>query len=132
MCADISVREMLLSEVEIRIRYFHEASDAHLTALGVDRALLPEPPAWRAFHEKDYARPSCISYLVPGYSNSEGTDPLLLSFDNTVVWIAYKIRTPLVLADFWSLSMRLTPSSRGWVRSLMWTSPSCNSGTTVL
>lgn len=53
----LSVREMRLSEVGIRSRYFHEASDEYLLALGVDRALLPEPEAWQSFHERDYARP---------------------------------------------------------------------------
>ena len=57
MCADVEVREMLLSEVDIRIRYFHEATDAYLIGLGVDRGLLPQAAAWRAFHEQDYARP---------------------------------------------------------------------------
>jgi RimJ/RimL family protein N-acetyltransferase len=52
-----SVREMALSEVAIRIGYFHEASDDYLLALGVDRALLPTPEAWRSFHERDYGRP---------------------------------------------------------------------------
>ena len=54
---EISVREMLLSEVELRIRYFHEASDDYLIGLGVDRALLPSPEAWMAFHEQDYQCP---------------------------------------------------------------------------
>lgn len=53
----ITVREMPLSDVGIRIRYFHEASDRHLQVLGVDRARLPDPDAWRAFHERDYERP---------------------------------------------------------------------------
>jgi RimJ/RimL family protein N-acetyltransferase len=53
----VSVREMLLSEVGIRIRYFHEASDHYLHALGVDRALLPEPEVWFSSHERDLARP---------------------------------------------------------------------------
>jgi RimJ/RimL family protein N-acetyltransferase len=53
----VSVREMSLSEVGIRIRYFHEASDDYLLALGVDRVLLPTPEAWQSFHERDYARP---------------------------------------------------------------------------
>ncbi len=51
-----SVREMPLSEVGIRIRYFHEASDDYLLDLGVDRDLLPEPEAWQSFHERDYER----------------------------------------------------------------------------
>lgn len=53
----LAVREMLLSEVGIRIAYFHDASDEYLRALGVDRARLLSPAAWRAFYEADYARP---------------------------------------------------------------------------
>jgi RimJ/RimL family protein N-acetyltransferase len=53
----LSVREMHVSEVGIRIRYFHEASDDFLIALGVDRELLPDPEAWLSFHERDYERP---------------------------------------------------------------------------
>jgi RimJ/RimL family protein N-acetyltransferase len=48
---------MTLSEVDVRIRYFHDASDDHLQLLGVDRTLLPEPRAWHTAHEADYARP---------------------------------------------------------------------------
>src|SRR5438045_228825 len=53
----LSVREMDLTEVDVRINYFHDASDDHLRTLGVDRALLPERSEWRAIHEVDYARP---------------------------------------------------------------------------
>jgi RimJ/RimL family protein N-acetyltransferase len=53
----VSVREMALSEVGFRIRYFHDASDDYLLALGVDRELLPTPEAWQSFHERDYGRP---------------------------------------------------------------------------
>jgi RimJ/RimL family protein N-acetyltransferase len=53
----VSVREMPLSEVGIRIRYFHDASDDYLLALGVDRELLPKPEAWQSFHARDYERP---------------------------------------------------------------------------
>ncbi|MGA2521198.1 MAG: GNAT family protein [Acidimicrobiales bacterium] len=53
----ISVREMHRSEVEMRIRYFHDASDRYLLDLGVDRTLLPTPAQWRALHEQDMARP---------------------------------------------------------------------------
>jgi RimJ/RimL family protein N-acetyltransferase len=53
----VSVREMHVSEVGIRIKYFHEASDDYLLALGVDRALLPTPEAWLSFHERDFERP---------------------------------------------------------------------------
>jgi hypothetical protein len=48
---------MRLSEVSIRIDYFHDASDDYLRVLGVDRTLLPTREAWRAFYEEDYARP---------------------------------------------------------------------------
>jgi RimJ/RimL family protein N-acetyltransferase len=48
---------MPLSDVGIRIRYFHEASDGYLLAMGVDRTLLPTPEAWQSFHERDYERP---------------------------------------------------------------------------
>lgn len=54
--AHVRVRELLLSEVDIRIDYFHSASDEHLEMLGVDRALLPSRRAWREFYEADYAR----------------------------------------------------------------------------
>ena len=55
--APLTVREMQLAEVDIRISYFHDASDEHLRLLGVDRSLLPTRPAWRAFYREDYARP---------------------------------------------------------------------------
>jgi RimJ/RimL family protein N-acetyltransferase len=53
----LGVRELLLPEIEIRINYFHDASDEHLLMLGVDRALLPSRQAWLEFYESDYARP---------------------------------------------------------------------------
>src|SRR5579863_3473716 len=53
----LRVRELLLHEVEIRINYFHDASDEHLLMLGVDRALLPSRQAWLEIYEADYARP---------------------------------------------------------------------------
>jgi RimJ/RimL family protein N-acetyltransferase len=52
----LTVREMQLSEVGIRIDYFHDASDEYLRVLGVDRALLPTRQAWLAFYEEDCAR----------------------------------------------------------------------------
>ncbi len=55
--AGVTVREMSLAEVGIRIGYFHNASDEHLRTLGVDRDLLPTAEEWRAFYEADYARP---------------------------------------------------------------------------
>jgi RimJ/RimL family protein N-acetyltransferase len=53
----LTVREMQLEEVDICITYFHDSSDDHLRALGVDRGLLPSPQAWREFYNADYARP---------------------------------------------------------------------------
>lgn len=55
--SDLRVREMQLSEVGIRIDYFHDASDEYLTKLGVDRTLLPSRQAWHEWYEADYARP---------------------------------------------------------------------------
>ena len=50
------VRPMGLDEVDVRIDYFHDASDDYLRKLGVERALLPDRDAWRAYYEEDYAR----------------------------------------------------------------------------
>jgi RimJ/RimL family protein N-acetyltransferase len=59
MSADqgLRVREMELSEVDIRIDYFHDSTDEYLTKLGVDRQLLPSRRAWREWYDADYARP---------------------------------------------------------------------------
>jgi hypothetical protein len=53
----LRVREMQLTEVAIRIDYFHDPSDDHLRSLGVDRGLLPSRAAWCEFYQADYARP---------------------------------------------------------------------------
>ncbi|HEY1989464.1 MAG TPA: GNAT family protein [Acidimicrobiales bacterium] len=55
--ARLTVREMKLADVDLRISYFHDSSDQHLRTLGVDRARLPAPDAWRSFYQEDYARP---------------------------------------------------------------------------
>jgi len=78
------VREMQLSEVDIRINYFHDASDEYLRMLGVDRALLPTRDAWRAFYEEDCARPiqHRVNYslvwecngVVVGFSSTDRID----------------------------------------------------------
>ncbi len=52
-----AVRPMRLDEVDVRIDYFHDASDEYLVKLGVDRSLLPSREAWRAYYEEDFARP---------------------------------------------------------------------------
>lgn len=55
--ARATVREMHLDEVHIRIDYFHQATDAYLRTLGVDRAKLPSPSSWRDAYEADLSRP---------------------------------------------------------------------------
>ncbi len=45
------------ADVGLRIDYFHGSSDEHLRTMGVDRALLPNPPDWRASFAADLARP---------------------------------------------------------------------------
>src|ERR1035441_4215570 len=52
--SQLEVREMRLSEVGIRINYFHDSSDDHLRMLGVDRALLPSREDWLSFYTEDY------------------------------------------------------------------------------
>jgi RimJ/RimL family protein N-acetyltransferase len=52
----VVVRPMRIEEVDVRIDYFHDASDDYLTKLGVDRALLPSREAWRAYYQEDFAR----------------------------------------------------------------------------
>lgn len=47
---------MALSEVGIRIDYFHKASDNYLRLLGVDRTRLPAREAWFDTYAADYAR----------------------------------------------------------------------------
>ncbi len=51
------VRPMELDEVDIRIDYFHDASDEYLAQLGADRARLPSRDAWRTYYAEDFARP---------------------------------------------------------------------------
>jgi RimJ/RimL family protein N-acetyltransferase len=51
------IRPMELTDFDVRIAYFHEATDEHLNKLGVDRSRLPHPDAWRASFEQNLARP---------------------------------------------------------------------------
>jgi RimJ/RimL family protein N-acetyltransferase len=51
------VREMPPELVDLRIRYFHDASDDYLVSLGVDRDRLPEPDAWRDDHRREARLP---------------------------------------------------------------------------
>src|SRR5580658_1683253 len=57
MCSQrLEIRPMQLADFEVRIAYFHEATDEHLDRLGVDRARLPQPDPWRAAFEQNLAR----------------------------------------------------------------------------
>lgn len=53
----VVVRPMRLDEVDVRIDYFHEASNEYLERLGADRARMPSRDAWRASYAEDFARP---------------------------------------------------------------------------
>jgi len=48
---------MRLSEVGVRIDYFHGASDEYLRTLGVERALLPSRDEWVSQYEREFALP---------------------------------------------------------------------------
>ncbi|MGC2175686.1 MAG: hypothetical protein WA614_09505 [Acidimicrobiales bacterium] len=75
---------MQLSEVGIRIDYFHDSSDDHLRTLGVDPTLLPSREEWLSFYQEDYARPisARMSYSllwlsdgdVVGFSSTDRID----------------------------------------------------------
>ena len=53
----LALRPMELEDFDIRIAYFHEATNEHLDRLGVDRSRLPTPHAWRASFAENLARP---------------------------------------------------------------------------
>lgn len=55
--AGLAVREMRAEEIGLRIGYFHEADDAYLRMLGVDRALLPAPEQMRRAYLEQMALP---------------------------------------------------------------------------
>lgn len=57
MSPRLTVRDLRLDEVDVRLGYFHHATDEYLHRLGVDRARLPAPSAWRAQYEEDFRRP---------------------------------------------------------------------------
>jgi RimJ/RimL family protein N-acetyltransferase len=48
---------MELADFDVRIAYFHGATNEHLDRLGVDRSRLPTPDAWRASFAQNLARP---------------------------------------------------------------------------
>lgn len=53
----VRIRPMELADFDVRIAYFHEATDADLSRLGVDRSRLPRRDVWRASFEQNLARP---------------------------------------------------------------------------
>ena len=53
----LTVRQMALDEVGIRIDYFHSASEAHLDVLGVDPSKLPSKEDWLHQYEQDASLP---------------------------------------------------------------------------
>lgn len=65
---DIDVREMTLSEIDLRIDYFHASSDAHVETLGVDRSLLPEPENLAGTTSTMLASTSSWTTSVSGFS----------------------------------------------------------------
>jgi len=54
---ELTVRQMRLDEVDIRIDYFLDADITALETMGVDPAKLPSREAWRKIYEEDYSRP---------------------------------------------------------------------------
>jgi RimJ/RimL family protein N-acetyltransferase len=48
---------MQLADFAVRVAYFHDASDEHLSRLGVDRSLLPDPGEWRERFADNLALP---------------------------------------------------------------------------
>jgi RimJ/RimL family protein N-acetyltransferase len=50
-------RLMELSEVDVIIDYFHQASPEFLNRLGVDPVKLPEPARWRAHYAHEFSLP---------------------------------------------------------------------------
>lgn len=54
---ELQVRPMGVDDLDVRLRYFHEAADEHLQVLGVDRSKLVTLEAWRRSFEEQLARP---------------------------------------------------------------------------
>ena len=48
---------MRLDEVDVRIDYFHDASDAYLRSSASTARCCPSKDAWRAYYEEDFTRP---------------------------------------------------------------------------
>lgn len=53
----LTVREMMDSEVDLIIEYFHSSTPEHLEILGVDPTRLPNPESWRKRFRHEYTRP---------------------------------------------------------------------------
>lgn len=54
---ELRVRPMRVEDLDVRIRYFQEASEEHLQLIGVDRSKLVTMRAWRRSFEDNLARP---------------------------------------------------------------------------
>ncbi len=87
---DFVLRPMTLDDVDIRIDYFHNASDEFLHRMGVGRDLLPNPAVWKEQHRAEFARPveDRSSYgvmweyrgVVVGWSTADHFDPGVSAF----------------------------------------------------
>lgn len=91
---------MPFADVNIRINYFHDASDDHLRTLGVDRTLLPTKEDWRESYRQDYARPieqrvnfSLIWELDGGTIGFSSTDRI--DFGNEAFMHLHILKVPL-------------------------------------
>jgi RimJ/RimL family protein N-acetyltransferase len=54
---ELRVRPMGVEDLDVRIRYFHDATDEHLELLGVDRSKLGMLEAWRRQFENSLTLP---------------------------------------------------------------------------
>jgi RimJ/RimL family protein N-acetyltransferase len=54
---NVAASLMQLSEVEVVVDYFHDASPEFLHGLGVDKAKLPPRKSWFAHYESEFALP---------------------------------------------------------------------------
>jgi len=54
---ELRVRPMGVEDLDVRIRYFQDATDEHLQLIGVDRSKLLALGEWRRSFEEDLARP---------------------------------------------------------------------------
>jgi len=53
----LAVREMMSTEADIIIEYFHNATPEHLEMLGVDPTRIPNPHSWRERLSREFTLP---------------------------------------------------------------------------